>query len=65
MGEIALFDKKPFELLCRSGNLVAFSSFRDIVGLKVAKKSDNKLRKKDDVVLIEKEEIFTLFEKMR
>lgn len=45
--------------------MIAYSSFKDVVGLKVGRKNEGQLKKKDDVVLIEKEEIFSLFEKMK
>jgi hypothetical protein len=66
MGECSLFDKQPFHLLCKSGNLIAFSSFNDIMSLKVRRDSERQRQRfVDDVVLIEREEVTSLFEKVR
>ena len=53
--ECMLFDKKPFNLVCRSGNLVAYSSFEDIVAIKLSKKEKGRQRLGEDVVMIEKD----------
>ncbi len=55
-------------LTCRSGNLLAYSSFDDITLLKVARgeRKDNKNKKmSEQIVLIEKDEIINLFERVK
>ena len=55
MQECALFDKTPFDLLCRSGNLIAYSSYQNVVVLSLSRTEKGRQRLGEDVVMIEKD----------
>lgn len=64
MAQLSLFTK-PFQLLCRGGNLVAFSEFGEVLALSVKRQEVGRTKPTEEVVMIEKEEIISLFEKVR
>lgn len=55
--EIPLFSNKPFQLICRNSNLLAFSSFQDITVLHCERNNPNPLKNRasEDLVLIERD----------
>ena len=66
VNKCSLFHQTPFNLVCRSGNILAFSSFTDITQLKVTRSKEVQPQlSSDEVVLIEKEEVVALFDKVR
>ena len=66
VSEFALFDRSPFRLQCRGGYLMAYSSFEDVMVLKVHRQNESKKHKLgEDLVTIEKDEILAFFEKVK
>ena len=65
--EIPLFSNRPFQLVCRNSNLLAFSSFQDITVLHCERASPNALKNRasEDLVLIERDEVVSFFEKVK
>jgi hypothetical protein len=63
--EYSLFSNKPFNLLCRNSYLVAYSSFQDIVVLECIRQGHQKRANDNDIVMVERDEILTIFDKLK
>ncbi len=63
--EYSLFSNKSFNLLCRNSYLVAYSSFQDIVVLECIRQGHQKRANDTDIVMVERDEILTLFDKLK
>jgi hypothetical protein len=59
--ELALFTT-PFSLICKSGCLIAYSSFCDVIALRCTREdSRQRILSSEDIVQIEKDEVLGLF----
>jgi hypothetical protein len=64
--ELPLFSNQPFSLVCRNGYLLAYTSFQDVTVLRCERPSPpSKKSSGEDVVMVERDEVLSMFEKVR
>lgn len=53
--QIPIFSHKPYSMICRSGYLLAYTSFQDITVLKLSRNVEKKKDASEQIVMIEKD----------
>jgi hypothetical protein len=64
-GKLSLFNNQSFQLICRNGYLLAFTSYEDIIILECLRDNVQKRVSENDVVIVDREEIIAAFDKIK